>query len=326
MVGNPFILDYLVAARGYGLASAFLLWALVLPAHWLREIHIGERRALASCMWCSTLAALSIASNVAFAVVAVMVVIVTMVWTGNSLVLSVGRRERRGVLLRLLLACTLPGLAVSLLFTANAVYHWPAGQLWRGASSLRDMVRTVAESSLYQPNPYLLSPPVHLVMEAIRPLLLPLLGIIVIAKLALLVRERDLPRDADSRVRRRVASIMAIALSLTILIHWFAFRWFHVLLPQERPALYIAVLSMGVTGLIAAEPLQTRLGHIVQRVFAATLVIAALYFLSCLRLTYFNSRSGPGTPTRTGHTRYWHITTTSMAGGMWQAVDTMPRS
>ena len=29
LVFNPFIFDYLVAARGYGLASGFLMWALV---------------------------------------------------------------------------------------------------------------------------------------------------------------------------------------------------------------------------------------------------------------------------------------------------------
>lgn len=68
---NPFVLDYLVAARGYGLAVGFLMWALLI----LASIHFGDPKDTqgvsieTKVAACSAFAGLSFISNFSFAVV-----------------------------------------------------------------------------------------------------------------------------------------------------------------------------------------------------------------------------------------------------------------
>jgi hypothetical protein len=67
-VYNPFIMDYLVEARGYGLALGFLAMALFLFSRLvLREDAAGERRSLRDAIWISTFAGLAICGNFTFA-------------------------------------------------------------------------------------------------------------------------------------------------------------------------------------------------------------------------------------------------------------------
>ncbi len=116
LVLNPFVMDYLVAARGYSLALGFLMATLALAAH--------ERPvALASaCL------GLSFIANFAFAIVdsAALILIAFWLWPEQN--------DRRRWLMRLLL----PGLGVSLL-ALPLILRWPSGQLEWGADSVREM-------------------------------------------------------------------------------------------------------------------------------------------------------------------------------------------
>src|SRR5690349_20733051 len=59
LVFNPFIFDYLVAARGYSLALGFLMWAMVYS--------MEERFTVAACAVSSVCAGMSVNSNLSFA-------------------------------------------------------------------------------------------------------------------------------------------------------------------------------------------------------------------------------------------------------------------
>ncbi|MCC6393444.1 MAG: hypothetical protein IT167_22785, partial [Bryobacterales bacterium] len=123
LVFNPFILDYLVAARGYGLALGFLLSAIACTAY--GEGAGGNKR----CAAASTCLALSFAANFSFAFVDATALLFLFLWSCSR------GPHARGTRMRLLIFTVLPALGVSLLLTASTVAHWPKGQLWFGASS-----------------------------------------------------------------------------------------------------------------------------------------------------------------------------------------------
>ena len=117
LVYNPFIFDYLVAARGYGLALGLLMWAIVGPAAWfLRDANDPPASLLAACAVSSTCIALSIAANFVFAFVG----LVTM-----SLIFLVALKTRKVKLGVLLVSCSLPGAIVTLGLSAYAMLHMP---------------------------------------------------------------------------------------------------------------------------------------------------------------------------------------------------------
>ncbi len=62
LVFNPFIFDYLVAARGYSLALAFLLWAMVYSPNYIRT-------SVVACAVSSLCAGMSVNANFSFAFV-----------------------------------------------------------------------------------------------------------------------------------------------------------------------------------------------------------------------------------------------------------------
>ena len=288
LVGNPFVFDYLVAARGYGLATAMLLGALVVAAYGQWSSAQGnEFSPLLYCAWSSVLGALCIAANFSFAIAAIMGVVMTAFWYCRNLRLeaSGGQAVRR--YLPVCLACILPGSAVCLLLTSYAVLNWPAGQLWWGAASLRETARTLIESSLYQPNPYVINPIISSFMQGVRPVLLPLLGAATMIKLLLMAWESRRTRDSLSRWRTGFIQVLFGTLASTVLLHWLAFKLFHVLLPRESTALYVVVLATGIVCLIAAEQLNSRGGRIGNYFMTTMLMFTALYFLSCLRLNSF---------------------------------------
>ena len=245
LVYNPFVLDYLVAARGYSLALAFLMVMLALAA----RDPIGERE----CAIASACAALSFAANFAFAFVDAAAL-------GSIFVLACrGARKR----LRLAWACIAPGLAVSIFLTIHAVLHFPKEQLWYGARTLGEMLRTVRESSLYRLNPQVVNPTLLEALELLTPWLVP-------AMLAL----------AAWQFRRRqpaYAYLLVGVLAAAICGHWIAFKLFHVLLPKDRTAIWIVPLVTLTVGFAAVN----------QRALTAMIGAMSLYFLLCMRLHNF---------------------------------------
>lgn len=282
LVYNPFVFDYLVAARGYGLAAAFLLCAIVTVArhHALRSR--GEQPSLTrTCASASIFVALSFASNFAFAIADAVTFCMLGVWLFTS-----SPEPRMRVLPRIAPALVLPGLAVTLLLCGWTLLHWPHGQLTDGGNSLRDMLSSVREASLFQVNPELANPLILKWLSRLKQVLFPALfasaallaGVAVVQKSGL---------DARARLLVRLASVIFAGLAVILVAHWIAFHTFHLLYPQHRMALFIPMLFFIAVGALAAIHLPSAAGKICRYALLGSLFATAVYFLFCLRLTYF---------------------------------------
>jgi hypothetical protein len=252
LVYNPFIFDYLVAARGYALALGFLMCMFAVAAY--------GRLDITACGLCSACAALSVAANFSFAFVCAFSMLAILVWACKR---TMGTRARA----QLVIACVLPGLLVSVFLTMPVVLNWSKGQMSYGAHSLAEMFTTVADSSLCRLNSQIVNPMLYRPLEALQPWLLP----VVLA----------LSAWQWVRYRPSVSTALLTVLIATIGAHWLLFKFFHVPLPMERTAIWIVplcVLSIGAT----AEK---------RRALTMMVYVMSFYFLLSLRLDYFREWS-----------------------------------
>jgi 4-amino-4-deoxy-L-arabinose transferase-like glycosyltransferase len=252
LVFNPFIFDYLVAARGYGLALGFLMWAIVYAA----ESHMHDGSLVAACAVSSLCAGMSVNANFSFAFVNLAAMAAILLWTGY---------QRPNQWIRLLAASVLPGAAVVAIVSGYALLHWHSGELIYGASSLGETFGSVIGSSLFQTR-----------LDFLAPLLFPLVGVTGLAWLA----------SSATRIAP-LGRVAAAILAVTIAMHWLLFRLFGLLLPKDRTAVYLFPLFMIAASVLAAIPPVSRLGRSLRACFIGSLAILAIYFVSCLRLTYF---------------------------------------
>jgi hypothetical protein len=133
LVFNPFIFDFLVAARGYGLASGFLLSAICLVAYAKRPP--VTRSLETACAWASVCIALSFVSNFSFAFVDAATIAVLYLWASGA----TSTRLR----LRLAAACFLPSLLVAGALAGAVLLRWPTGELTYGAADLSDTFKSL---------------------------------------------------------------------------------------------------------------------------------------------------------------------------------------
>jgi len=249
LVFNPFVFDYLVAARGYGLAIGFLMWAIVYP--------LEQDLTAVSCAIASACAAMSVNANFSFAFVnlAAMTAILLCAW----------HKPRPAGRIRLLIACVLPGAIIFTIVSGYALSHTHSGELIYGATSLRETFGTIIEASLF-----------HSPLDFLGPLVFPLVAIT--GAVWLLSSAANVPP---------LGWIAAAIFGITLAAHYVAFRTFGLLLPKDRTAIYFFALFIVVAGALAATPALTNGRRYVRAGFLASLAFMAVYFLSCLRLTYF---------------------------------------
>jgi hypothetical protein len=79
----------------------------------------------------------------------------------------------------------------------------------------------------------------------------------------------------------------AAVFAATVAIHYTIFRLFDLPLPKDRTAIFFFPLFMIVAGVLAATPSASRGGQVLRTSFVASLALMAVYFLLCLRLSYF---------------------------------------
>ena len=91
LVFNPFIFDFLVAARGYGLASGFLLGAICFVAYALVPDAKSPRVTVRACALASICIALSFVSNFSFAFVDAATIAVLYLWASRATPLKPAR-------------------------------------------------------------------------------------------------------------------------------------------------------------------------------------------------------------------------------------------
>jgi hypothetical protein len=280
LVCSPFVMDYLVAARGYGMASAFLLWMLVIAARFQARDPEGRKLELrTTCVLISIAGALSVCANFSFAIAVAL--------TGLGLFLWIGLEHRREYW-KTLLCLILPGLAVGFFFAGSVVLAWPKGQLNWGAESLRRTVGSLVSASLFEPNRNLLNPLLHHEFVHFGTFLYPILTAFALWRLVMLLVEHELDRDREVRVPSALALICGIALLAALLCHEVLTFEYNIPLPLDRTAMWVALLFLAMAGALAAVPVQSRLARISGQLLTATLILIACYNIGCLRLTYFN--------------------------------------
>lgn len=273
LVYNPFVFDFLVAARGYGLANGFLLWAVVVPAAGI----LRKAAPVRICAACSVFVALSFAANFSLAFADLSVLAMVFWW--------ICRRD--GFSLRLLAAAVLPGSAITIVLPLSTILRWPHGQFVEGVRTLRDSFGTVIRWSLFELNPQVASPLMFQIMRRLEhPLLWALVGV-VLGRLTMLILHRRELRDERSRWLRDLAIVLASAIALATTAHWLAFRFFGLLLPYNRIALFYVPLFTLFVGAIAAIPIESRMSRMLNGVGISVFSLIALHFLLSMRLTYF---------------------------------------
>jgi hypothetical protein len=276
LIYNPFILDFMVAARGYGLANAFLLAAIAIPVwHRLK----GRPSLASSCALASLSLGLSFAANFSFAFVDLAAFLAIMAW-------AIRRREGQSVL-RIFGFCALPGMLIALLLCGYPLAHWPKGAFWQSAHSLKEMRQSLMQSSLYQLNPRFLDADLYDLMDFLRPRLPPLLIILCFCQLVATRLDGAWLRDERTRWLGRFGAALAVITAFSVLLHWLAFRFHDMPLPLGRTGIFLIPLCTLIAGVIAAAPARSVVSQWLGRSLTGLLTCLAFYFLLCLRLTYF---------------------------------------
>ncbi len=269
---NPFIFDYLVAARGYSLAVALLLAAIAIPL-WRG---ISLRRA---CILSSLALGLSFTANFSFLFVDFAAFLALVAW-------ALGRRGSESRI-RVIEFCVLPGLLAALLIAGYTLANWRPGELWWGAKSLSETARSLIEDSLYQLDPRFSHSGIYKAANLLKPFLLPVLAVLCICQLVVTRLEGSWLEDARARWLGRFAAGLAAIAALSLTVSWLAFRFYKLPLPMGRTAIYIVPLCTLVAGIIAAAPARSVVSRYLRRSITTLFICLACYFLLCLRLTYF---------------------------------------
>ncbi len=273
LVFNPLIFDFLVAARGYGLASGFLLSAICFVAYALLP-DAKSPRVAGACVAASFCIALSFLSNFSFAFVDAVCIIVLYFWA------SAGQSFQRRATLAA--ACFLPGLVLAGALAGPVLLQWKQAQLNYGADSLLETFQSLYESSFYQLQPWSRK---RMFIDILSPgILLLILAIFGSWRASLVLIHW---RGASNRWSRIFATVPALAIAAALALHWVLFRTLRVPLPKDRTGIYIVVLATLLAGILAAFPIPTRAGEISRRGMTILMVVLGSYFLLCLRMSYF---------------------------------------
>lgn len=252
LVFNPFVMDYMVAARGYGLALGLLMAAVWALAY--------ARPGVASAC-----AGLSFCANFSFAYVAAGLILVSAVS---------GWRSSRDW--RTPLACLLAGVAPPLVLCGWTLWRWPSGELFYGATHLGEMWASIALATFDEWNPLVLPRSLAPALEALRSALAWLLAATTVWQTGRVVW-----------TRQPLGLGLAVAGVIAFVGHWLQFRLAGIPLPLERTGIFFVPLALLLIGIGAALPTTSR-PAVISRVAGITVLsLSALYFVGCLRLSYF---------------------------------------
>ncbi len=238
---DPFVLDYLSAARGYGLALAFWFTGLLMFLKGLRRPHAPGR--IAAGALC---AMLSVAANLTFAFPAAGLIGMTL------FVLVLTRRYR-------LLACLiLPALFIALLLYASPLRHARPAHFYHGAPTISESVNSLGAYTFFYRSenftlagmPNWLSGTERRVLGWLR-IALAILAAGVVAAVLLGIRRRHRGMEVDelsSLIMLLGGSSMLGAILLVAAHHLFG-----VLYPASRTGLFWVVTASLLGPLLAGK-------------------------------------------------------------------------
>lgn len=263
LVWNPYLSDYYVAARGYGLALG--LWAsavAVVATVRFRQQPPEGRHVRRAWVVASTLLALAFSANFPYAFLC------GATWIG----LFAWLRRGHPFDYRLFAEGALAACAIVILVPSWTLLHWPKGELWHGTHSVRETVESVVAASTFQSS-----------SETGRnaaPYLIPTVTMLAFCYAPFVFR-RQMPPAAE-------LSLLAAGIGFGALgVHWLAFRSVGLLMPKARMAAYlIPCWTLAVTALAVAAPrrLPTAL---VRAALLGALAVLAVFYATCQRREYF---------------------------------------
>ena len=243
---NPYVLDFMSAARGYGMALALFAAAVLSVFQFADEVSVTGLCASTTLRRLTVLATLAVGANLTFAIPAV-----TLLATVAIVVYNVSRD-----VYSIIMNIAAPA-AITLCFFAAPLVAATRGDFYFGAASWHETLRSLYVASFDQDWPVLaVEPstrePIHLFL----PYLLGFLGVTVIVAVALAWNPS---READDRSSHRlvlgllVANIGGCAL-LVLIGH--ALIGLHY--PYARTSLYVIFLSTLVVLLAVKELARSR--------------------------------------------------------------------
>ena len=283
LVYNPLILDYLVAARGYGLAIGFLLAALALIGKTIIGVGQEDREELQkTCGRISALLGLSFAANFSFAIADSVTLLLFFLWV----VIRYGKAGRAWYA-RLAAWCFLPGIMIAFFLCGSVLLNWPKGQLYFGSNSLWEMWDGLMRSWFDELNPNIVNPLLIERLNAIRPALPYIAALTLLFLLARI--EIDSLRSPGSKASGLLSftRLLVIISVVTVLLHWLAFLTLHLLLPKDRTALFFVPLWTLVFGAAIAVLCGSEARNMFRSCGLGVLILTAGCFIGSLRLGYF---------------------------------------
>ena len=231
---NPFVMDHLVAARGYSLALAFLTAGLYIVLKTIGQdgsCSTVSASVYRDCVYASMFLALSFNANFSFAYVDAVSMMIFLVWTYWH------RAQRDWA--RIAGACLIPGALITLVISGSVLVDWPKGHLVFGAASWNEVYRGLISSSFYELNQNLVNPLVYRMLDRTRRYLPGAAAVILCCQIALIMMRNGTRRAVEHKtVCLRAAGAITI-LILSLGLHELQFYAFGILLPKDRTALFL---------------------------------------------------------------------------------------
>lgn len=289
---SPFILDYLVVARGYSLALGFLMTAILLCAKELfkSDGEDAREKEFSRYFKISSLSALSVASNLSFAFVNISLLVVFLTWTW----LSKGFAQKKKFSLKSisydLLSLVIPG-AVLFVVLNPAVINFNNKKLYFGVQTWSATYRSTINATFDGSSVGALGiirPDFLIWIVDLLPLLLSLCilfgGIFVLRAIV-----RRYSKHENIEAKFKLWLFLFAILAVTISFQSFAHRWFGVLLPKERTGIFFVPISILLVS-ISIETFRDGFFQLLLRYMGYLgLLFVVIQFISSVRLNYFRN-------------------------------------
>lgn len=285
LVYNPFLFDFYVAARGYGIANAFLVSAIAASAAW----HLyrpqfagraggGSRELIAATSISSFCLAMAFTANFSLALSGA---------TTGVLLLAWAVRAKAAPVWKLLIAAVVPGLLVVLLIPSWTLLHFHEA-IVAGTASFKEMLMSLVDSSRYRPSPELINPLLWPVFsKLLYNYVFLVTGVLALLQLFWILRDRAWRRSPHAAWLCTLGLISISIAALAAGEHRLLYRLTRILMPVSRTGLFLIPLVTLAVSITAAVPPNSAGARWTRRALLGSLCAVSIFFLGCMRLTYF---------------------------------------
>ena len=258
---NPFVLDYLVASRGYALALGMLACAVALGMKVIED----SSRALGYSAILSVCCGLAVAANFSFAFCIICTVAAFLLT-----LLLIRTPVKRWIVISA--ATTIPGVLTVMAVVGNTLRDFPRNQLYYGAETWSEMWTVMLDAVFPRQNLSVQFIDLEPVLTAAHQAGAYLILIPIAVALWTVIRMKSWP-----------VRFVWIALALTLAAHGLAHSLQGLLLPLDRTSLFILFfLSVAVVHGVASAP-----GLYARRASTVVLLAALVVFGVAFRTNYF---------------------------------------